>query len=295
VRVSVVVLVVALVAALLSLLLSASSGAAADPVDPAEEVAWLERRLRRWPALARYARRRLDRSTAAGFMVTVSFLVVVVTAFVVGSVLDMATRHTGFASWDKSVAQWGADHANHTSTHALEVVTLLGATSTVIVVAVVVGGVSAIRNRDVNPLLFIGIVVIGQWAINNGIKVLVQRERPPVPHLTSATGTSFPSGHSAAAAATWAAVALIVGRRWSRPWRAVLVGVATLIAIGVATSRALLGVHWLTDVIAGVALGWGWFTLVAVAFGGRRMRFGQPAEAVAGKQLPATPVEAKSS
>jgi undecaprenyl-diphosphatase len=36
-------------------------------------------------------------------------------------------------------------------------------------------------------------------------------------------------------------------------------------------------VHWLTDVIAGVALGWGWFLLSALAFGGRFQRLGDPA------------------
>ena len=42
-------------------------------------------------------------------------------------------------------------------------------------------------------------------------------------------------------------------------------------AVVVAASRALLGVHWLTDVIAGLALGWGWFLLCALAFGGREL------------------------
>jgi membrane-associated phospholipid phosphatase len=294
VSVAFVVLLVAFGAAVVSYLLSSSRRVQADPIDPAEETAWLVRKLRRWPALARYMRRRLDRSTAAGFMVTVSFVVVAATALVVGSVLDMVTRHAGFAAWDSRVARWGADHAGGTSTHVLELVTKLGATPTVIAVAVVVGAASSIRSRDPNPSLFLGIVVLGQWAINNGIKLLVQRQRPDVVHLVSTSGTSFPSGHSAAAAATWAAVALVVGRKWPRPARAVLAAGATLITIGVATSRALLGVHWLTDVIAGVALGWGWFTLVAVAFGGRRMRFGRPAEAVAGEELPATPVEVKT-
>jgi undecaprenyl-diphosphatase len=173
-------------------------------------------------------------------------------------------------------------------------VTKLGATVTVMAVAAVVGVVAGIRKRDPNPLLFLGVVVIGQWAINNGIKLLVRRNRPLVPHLVSAHGTSFPSGHSAAAAATYAAVALVIGRNLPRLARAALAAGATLITIGVATSRALLGVHWLTDVIAGVAVGWGWFTLVAVAFGGRRMRFGRPAELVAGKQLPSTPEVARS-
>jgi undecaprenyl-diphosphatase len=35
-------------------------------------------------------------------------------------------------------------------------------------------------------------------------------------------------------------------------------------------------VHWLTDVIAGLAVGWAWFVVVAVAFGGRRLEVGTP-------------------
>ena len=51
-----------------------------------------------------------------------------------------------------------------------------------------------------------------------------------------------------------------------------------LIAVAVATSRVLLGVHWLTDVLAGLALGWSWFALCSIAFGGRILRFGRPVE-----------------
>jgi undecaprenyl-diphosphatase len=48
-----------------------------------------------------------------------------------------------------------------------------------------------------------------------------------------------------------------------------LIAVAVAIAVAVGASRALLDVHWLSDVIGGLALGWGWFALCAIAFGGR--------------------------
>jgi undecaprenyl-diphosphatase len=42
----------------------------------------------------------------------------------------------------------------------------------------------------------------------------------------------------------------------------------------------LLDVHWLSDVVAGLALGWAWFALCAIAFGGRLLRFGVTAERI---------------
>jgi membrane-associated phospholipid phosphatase len=64
-----------------------------------------------------------------------------------------------------------------------------------------------------------------------------------------------------------------------------------VITLLVAASRVLLGVHWLTDVIAGALTGWTWFVLVTLIFGGRILRFGEPAERVADGTSTPAPVD----
>jgi undecaprenyl-diphosphatase len=66
----------------------------------------------------------------------------------------------------------------------------------------------------------------------------------------------------------------------------VLAGLAAGIAVAVAASRVLLDVHWLSDVIAGLALGWAWFAVCGIAFGGRILRFGAGAEVAARRSQP---------
>ena len=92
------------------------------------------------------------------------------------------------------------------------------------------------------------------------------------------------AGRTGALAAPCALVfSLLLGRRRSPASKAVLAAVAAAITTAVAGSRVLLGVHWFTDVVAGIAIGWAWFTLISLAFGGRILRFGAPvaqAEAV---------------
>jgi undecaprenyl-diphosphatase len=92
-------------------------------------------------------------------------------------------------------------------------------------------------------------------------------------------GRAFPSGHSAGAAACFAALALLAGCGRPRDVQAMLTGTAVAIAVAVAASRVLLGVHWLTDAISCLALGGAWFALCSIAFGGRLLRLGPPVAA----------------
>jgi undecaprenyl-diphosphatase len=101
------------------------------------------------------------------------------------------------------------------------------------------------------------------------VKDIVERVRPTLNPAAATLGPSFPSGHSATAAAFYAAAALVIGRTLRPSARQLVIAAAVGIAVAVAASRVLLDLHWLSDVIGGLALGWAWFALCAVVFGGR--------------------------
>jgi hypothetical protein len=47
----------------------------------------------------------------------------------------------------------------------------------------------------------------------------------------------------------------------------------------------------LTDVLAGLAMGWAWFALSSIAFGGRVLAFGEPVAAAETAAQPSRPDE----
>ena len=263
-------------AALLAFGISASRRVDADPVDPAKAEQAVQRSLWHHPKVDRFLHERMDRKAAGGFLLTASVVVLFVVSIFVGIVLDMIDNHSGIAAADRSVAMWGSENGSTTTAHVMKWITQLGSTPVIVAALLLVACFDYFRRHSREVFAFVAAVGIGELLLNNLLKVVVHRERPAVLHLVVAHGYSFPSGHTVAAASAWLAVALVLGRDRSRRTRALLAGGAALIAVSVAASRALLGVHWLTDVIAGLAIGWGWFMIVAIIFGGRAQRLGDP-------------------
>jgi membrane-associated phospholipid phosphatase len=142
--------------------------------------------------------------------------------------------------------------------------------------------------------LFFLVVLGGQLLLSNAVKYAVERVRPDAPPLHVLSGPSFPSGHATAAAATWAAAALVLSRGSSPRMRAILGGAAAGIAVAVACSRVFLGAHWTSDVIGGLLLGWTWFALCAVAFGGRVLRLGAPVQEASARPSRDRPSQSQS-
>ncbi len=114
-----------------------------------------------------------------------------------------------------------------------------------------------LRGRRARAVVWVVGVVAGASTIRF-VKVAVERPRPPVPtRLAVETTSSLPSGHSLMAALGLGLVALAAGTLAGRAVRVVVTALAVLAVAAIGASRAYLGVHWITDVIAGWLLGAG--------------------------------------
>ncbi|HXF30522.1 MAG TPA: phosphatase PAP2 family protein [Solirubrobacterales bacterium] len=173
---------------------------------------------------------------------------------------------------DYAAAQWSHDHVTASTRRALTYVTDLGETRTVAIVAVLVTLVDLNRRRNPWTPFFLLLVILGDKLLTQELKGLVDRTRPAFEPLAATLGPSFPSGHSSTAAASWAAFAFVAGLWWGRRAWPFLAGLAVAIAVAVAAGRVLLDVHWSTDVVGGLALGWAWFAACALALGRRLVR-----------------------
>lgn len=92
--------------------------------------------------------------------------------------------------------------------------------------------------------------------LNLGLKNVFNRPRPvDVVHLALETGSSFPSGHTMAAACFYGFLIYLVWQMCSsKALRNTLTALLSLIIALVAASRIYLGVHYFSDVVAGVSI-----------------------------------------
>jgi membrane-associated phospholipid phosphatase len=92
-------------------------------------------------------------------------------------------------------------------------------------------------------------VVLGTYALNTLLKLVVRRRRPELeglpPLIATPTQLSFPSAH--------ASTSFAGARAFSR--LGLPAAPLYALAAGLSVSRLFLGVHWPSDVLAGAALG----------------------------------------
>lgn len=170
------------------------------------------------------------------------------------------TRGVGAATWGYTARPEWTDPI-------VLLVTQLGATWWLLVLLGIVYLWWPVARRQLTGLLGVWLTGIG---IYRGLKAAVGVPRPARPPVSldgrwltpdsplyqvvvAAPGSGFPSGHATNATIVYGGLAAIVVIRTGILWRPV--GAAMAAVTAVAVSRVALGVHYVVDVLAGVAIG----------------------------------------
>ena len=203
----------------------------------------------------------------AGTARLVEFLLIRGTALlVIGVVLaalgDAAAEGDGLTAIDLPVWSWMITHRTDALTRIAVVITTVGSTIAMAVIAAIAVVLLWVRGRRGDAAL-VAVVAAGAGLLVVVAKPVVGRVRPPEEYrLVLETNQSFPSGHAVASSAIIGVLCVVfvpwIGRRWLRVV-VVLAAVVAVVLIGV--SRLYLGVHWATDIIGGWLTGVGWLLL----------------------------------
>lgn len=97
------------------------------------------------------------------------------------------------------------------------------------------------------------------------LKLLLHRARPN-PFAAGIESFSFPSSHATLAVVAYGFLAFLLCEGHRHRTRVVILVTATIAVTLIATSRLYLGVHWASDVVAGLSLGLAWVAVLAVAY-----------------------------
>lgn len=187
---------------------------------------------------------------------------------VAAEVYDAVTESEGIAGLDQPVLDRAIAWRSPALDHAVTLYTDLGGPVGMSVLATVLTVLMVWRWRSRTPLVLVLIAVAGSLAMTTTGKAVVGRTRPPLADAVPPyeTSPSFPSGHTLnATVITTVLVYLVLRRLESAVARTAVVVVGAGFVVTMGLSRVFLGHHWLTDVVAGWALGLGWAAAVITA------------------------------
>jgi undecaprenyl-diphosphatase len=215
------------------------------------------------------ARAVTDRLRAVGLPLLVALAVLTAGAWAFGAIAEeMAEGDT--AAHDQSLAEWLHGRATDPFTDVFRALTWTG-NGAFLSVVVLVAGLLLLRRGLVMDALYVVLAFVGAEVITIGMKQGFRRERPFFEDpLATASSFSFPSGHALVSLSVYGSIAIVVARHASSRRTAIAVlGAAALWVLAIGFSRLYLGVHFLSDVLAGLAAGAAWLALLYLALEAR--------------------------
>lgn len=196
---------------------------------------------------------------------------ILIAAFAGDGFLDLAERvranTPALQRVDSLVHDWAVHRREQQATLFFDVMTTIGGPAGLAVIGAVASAL-LLWKRRFSWLTYLLVTAGVAALLVEELKRFFARSRPDVAEmLMRASGYSFPSGHAMGSTVVFLALAyLAFGMlpRWSQ--RAAAIALAWTLIISVALSRVYLGVHWISDVSAGIACGVLWVTTATVGY-----------------------------
>jgi membrane-associated phospholipid phosphatase len=168
---------------------------------------------------------------------------------------------------DDEAHAWARATRTDGSTEFFTAMTLIG-TPVGLSVILVLSATFLLLKRHWRWVVYLAFTTLVGGLLNLQLKAWFARARPELAEaLRHAHGYSFPSGHAMGSTITFGALAYLAFRlirRWR--WRAAALSFACSMILAIAASRIYLGVHWISDVGAGIAAGLIWLATTTVAY-----------------------------
>jgi len=193
-------------------------------------------------------------------------LVLIAAAFLFGAIAQQVVAGAPLTQLDADLATWLHRRVGSPWLELLLAITHVHSTVAISCYAIVAGIVLA-RQQRWRSVVTVIVTVAGGLVLNVLMKLAFQRQRPSFddPLLTLDT-YSFPSGHVAGSTLFYGlCVAWVYRRTPELRWRLAALAVATVALVLVGLSRMVLGVHYLSDVVAAFAEGIAWLALCLTA------------------------------
>jgi undecaprenyl-diphosphatase len=240
------------------------SGRQAARVAHSRLVSWLQRR---YPAQLGWLAARFRRGEPRGFALTIAVLTFGACAWSFGSLTNSVLNGINSARLDPHVLSFVVSHRTSWLTGLARVLTWLGSGFVLWPVVIAAGLALWWWRRQWLPAVLPALSMAGAAGWSLLIKSLVERGRPPARDwLGVFDGSSYPSQHAAQALAAWGMIGVMVMAGRSVRARTLLMTGGFLIALVVGLTRIYLGAHWMTDVLAGWALGGAWGSLLIIGY-----------------------------
>ncbi len=161
--------------------------------------------------------------------------------------------------FDDAVMHWMAAHQVKVVQTAMLEITSLG-TGTVVGMIVFIAGMFLWLNQHKHSAILLIVATLGGMVLDNLLKIGFNRPRPQIFKWgTYAVSSSCPSGHAMSSVIVYGTVAYLAARlQRNAASRILTMMFAAFMIVAICSSRLYLGVHYPSDVLAGVVIGLAW-------------------------------------